>query len=370
MNRDELRVFFDSEGFANQVYGGISRYFAEIVRRLPRYGVSPLMAAPATFNQYVKSGRMPGFHGVRLPDAWRNRYTHSAVRRATSLADHVASRIWGFDVLQRTFYRRKVKATVPSVTTVVDMIPELFPEYFGYGNPHAGKRECCEQASAVVVISECTKRDLVAAYPDLAMTIDVVYPAVDVEFFRRRARDDDQGSILFVGSRAGYKDFSTFAIASAVLLAENPGLHVLCVGGGPLQGSELDPYVRRGVASRVFHRAVTDDELPAIYGGARAFVFPSRYEGFGIPILEAFACRCPTILSRASCFPEVAAEAAEYFAAGDSDALLESLRKVTSDPMYRTELRNRGDLRVTHFSWDRSAEEMATIYRRIRASSS
>lgn len=369
MSDVSLRVLFDTEIFGQQLHGGISRYYAELIRHLPHHGVEPVLIAPLTFNQHLMPLQTPGFVGVRAPGALRNRHTVRAVHHFLRLADEVSSRVLKYSLLHHTYYNRRLDVQVPQVTTVVDMIPERFPELFPGGNPHGAKESAARASRLVFTISECTRRDLLAFYPQLEARVVVTHLAVDQDFFRSRARGEEDGTILFVGDRGGYKNFATFARAAARLLAERPELRVLCVGGSPLQEHERVPFEEQGVSARLERRTATDEELPSIYRRATAFVFPSKYEGFGLPILEAFASGCPVVLSNASCFPEVADDAASYFDPSSSDELLETLRRVTCDSAYRSELRRRGGNRVNDFTWDRTAERTSAAYHDLVASS-
>jgi glycosyltransferase involved in cell wall biosynthesis len=110
---------------------------------------------------------------------------------------------------------------------------------------------------------------------------------------------------------------------------------------------------------------VRDVELPSLYRKSKAFVFPSRYEGFGLPILESFAAGCPAVISRASCFPEIADDAAEYFNPDSSDELYDVLSRIVIDKQRRKELRDRGFQRLTRFSWERTAELTRDGYMKI-----
>jgi glycosyltransferase involved in cell wall biosynthesis len=362
---DPVRVLFDSEIFAYQLHGGISRYFVELVSRLPLHGVEPRLIAPLTFNEYLHTGRTPGFVGWRAPARFRNHYTMRAARGLSRLSDRVAGRYARHDLFHHTYYGRGTLSDAPSVVTVVDMIPEVLPELFPRGNPHLSKREACARASLILTISEHTRQDLLRLWPDVACPVEVVHLAVDASVFASRATGEESNYLLFVGERGGYKDFATFAQAAASLLRTSPQLRVMCVGGQPLTAAELAPFVAQGVQDRVSQRRVSDEELPSVYRQALVFVFPSLYEGFGLPILEAFACRCPVIVSRASCFPEVAGDAAEYFEAGSPGSLLEVLERLTADPHRRDELRQAGTRRIEHFSWGRTAQQTAAAYRRV-----
>jgi len=107
---------------------------------------------------------------------------------------------------------------------------------------------------------------------------------------------------------------------------------------------------------------VTDDELAKCYAGALCFVFPSTYEGFGIPILEAFSCNCPVVLSNISCFKEVAKDAAEYFEPTSEISILKSIEKVTKSKRRRGILIAKGRKRLEYFSWKKCAEETLEVY--------
>ena len=106
-------------------------------------------------------------------------------------------------------------------------------------------------------------------------------------------------------------------------------------------------------------------ELPAVYGHASALVYPSRYEGFGLPILEAMAARCPTLLAEQRCFREVAADASAFFPVGDAEFLAGVIRDVVRDQTYRSSLVRAGLDRVTEFSWTKTAQATLDVYRSL-----
>jgi len=305
------RVVFDSDIFSAQMHGGVSRYYAEVIPRLDRFGVEPRLVVPLSVNEHLQL-RRPEVLGVRLPEHMLTRTTRRAARLVSKASDRIVPRLLRPDILHQTWYGNHYPRSWKRVVTVVDMIPEILPEGVS-PRAHAGKREACQRASLIFTISEKTKEDLLRIYPELTCPVEVTHLAVDTSFYDRHAQGQEGDQILFVGNRRGYKNFKIFAEAASRLLQQRPGLSVLCVGGGPLLEDELRPFRERGTAARCRGVTVRDTELPSIYRKSRAFVFASKYEGFGIPILESFAAGCPAIVSRASCFPEVADEAAEYF---------------------------------------------------------
>jgi glycosyltransferase involved in cell wall biosynthesis len=212
-----------------------------------------------------------------------------------------------------------------------------------------------------------TKNDLVRLYAVAPDKIDVIHHGVSNALIYRGGSSPSrvpERFILVVGGRRGYKNFQGIGAPMANILRANPGLHLLCVGGGALTVDEIPVFEDRGCADRVIQLDLTDTELAWAYAHATAFVFPSLYEGFGIPILEAFANGCPAVLSNRSCFPEVADEAALYFDPDTPSQLETILMQVIGDRQLRRKLIDRAQLRLRDFSWASSAEAHMQCYGR------
>jgi glycosyltransferase involved in cell wall biosynthesis len=360
-----LRVLFDTQAFRHQQYGGISRYYAELIRLLPSYGIEPVVRLPPLDNQHaIVSGLSDG--------RWARTLTAHPILRwfyywGLGSYDHVWAAIENYDVLHRTYYAMPWSAGKPSVCTVVDMIPEALPHYFPEGNPHMHKREVVRDSDLVLSISESTSRDLVRFYGCSPRQVVTVPLGIDAEAFTQQARMPHpfrRPYILFVGMRHRYKNFGRFATAAARVLAAHD-VSLALVGGGPLQDGEREVFAKAGVAERVVQASVSDTLLPTIYKEAEMFVFPSEYEGFGLPILESFASSCPVVASRASCFPEVGGEAMEYFDPYAPDDIAQAMERVLLSPTRAKELRRLGSERVKAYSWQRTAELTAAAYNRL-----
>jgi glycosyltransferase involved in cell wall biosynthesis len=361
--RSKPRVVFDADIFSAQVHGGVSRYYAELIPRLDHFGVETRLVVPLSVNEHLQL-RPPHVWGVRLPERMLTRVTQRAARLASKLSDQVVPRLLRPDILHQTLYCNHYPQSWKRAVTVVDMIPEILPQDVTPG-AHKGKREACQAASLIFTISHKTREDLLRIYPDLMCPVEVTPLAVDAALYHQHARGQEDDQILFVGNRRGYKNFKTFAEATSRLLQQRPELSVLCVGGGPFTDDELRPFRETGTEARCRRATVRDVELPSLYRKSKAFVFPSRYEGFGLPILESFAARCPAVISRASCFPEIADEAAAYFDPESSDDLFHVLSRIVADKQRRDELRELGSKRLTHFSWERTAELTRDGYMKI-----
>jgi glycosyltransferase involved in cell wall biosynthesis len=157
-----------------------------------------------------------------------------------------------------------------------------------------------------------------------------------------------RGYLLAVGSRSPHKNIALLAQALAQLGEAAPPLVIAGGANTRVFGREIS------LDSQRVHSAgyVTDGELRALYEGACGFVYPSRYEGFGIPPLEAMACGCPVIVARAAALPEVCGDAALYCDPDDADDLARKIRELVADPALQSELRHRGSRRARDFTWD------------------
>jgi glycosyltransferase involved in cell wall biosynthesis len=169
--------------------------------------------------------------------------------------------------------------------------------------------------------------------------------------------------LMYVGFRFAYKNFGRFLKAFAASPRLRREFDVLCFGGGALTQEELEAARSLGLRDgQLRYCAGDDDALAQAYTEAYAFVYPSMYEGFGIPPLEAMARGCAVICSRSSSIPEVVGEAAELFDPSDCDSITLALESVCLDATRRAELRIAGLQRQAMFSWRRCAEQTAGIY--------
>ncbi len=347
-----INVALDHQIFTGQRVGGISRLFHELAvasRRSPRVRVH--VPVPFTNNLYLRQSSWRRFVPERLAPL--------SYRFETALL-HLP-----FDVFHPTYYRDYFSDRLggrPFVLTVVDMIPELYPESFA-SNPHLDKLELATKAAAIVTISETTRRDLLRFCQidsDRVFVAPLGSPRPGRPLGACPALPES--FLLFVGRRSGYKNFDRFAQAAARLLPDRPNLHLVCAGDTPLGDAELEPFVATGCADRVRWSSPTDEELSWMYGRAAAFVFPSLYEGFGLPLLEAFARRCPVAASSTPAFHEVADEAVAYFDPTDIEAIRTCIDQLLDDPEQRARLVEDGLRRLERYSWRQMAETTAEAY--------
>jgi len=231
-------------------------------------------------------------------------------------------------------------------------------------------RRAVERADCVVAVSEFTKSELVRHYGVAPSRIRVVHGGVAGARWETDTPPSVTGGpyFLVVGKVEPRKNLLELAAGFARARREGRLPHRLIVVGKPgRHGLGILEQLRRSPAAAhiVYRGFVPDRELARLYAGATAFVYPSRYEGFGLPVLEAMAAGVPVIASRAGSIPEVAGDAAELVEPGDPGRWAAALVRVAGDSSLRQELIRKGRTRARLFSWERAAEAMVAVYREV-----
>lgn len=365
----DVPVLFDHQIFALQVHGGISRYFVNMVRELPRFRIAPKVLAPLHINEYLAAAetRILGV-GVRLP------YSVAARRIAMasgSLSHRLLASLERASIVHETYYSRRRIAPAKSrvVLTVYDMIHELWPENFPDDSTVVAKAAAIRRADHIVCISESTRRDLLHFFPEVEDRCSVTLLGFDRPGIDMQADIPNPAGgrpyILYVGARGGYKNFSGLLAAYAASPALRDAACLVCVGGGAFSAPEAGAIATAGLSGCVFQARADDQELHALYKHAACFVYPSLYEGFGIPPLEAMANECPVVACHASSIPEVCGDAVEYFEAGSLPSMIAALEAVVLSTERSDELRCKGGINISRFSWAHTAAQTAAIYQEL-----
>ncbi len=288
----------------------------------------------------------------------------------TSLLQHQKSIYFNLTntATKSTFYlpnglrRRRIGRRVVSV---YDMIPELMPSTRRRLDFLTLKERYIRTADQLICISESTKRDLPRVYGGIAAPVHVVHLGVSPHFRPGVQRADflPERYILFVGHRHQYKDAEILFRAFAEVAQVDHEVELLCVGGNGLSNQEGSMLEELGIRRRVSQRFLSDDLMPTTYSNAELFVFPSRFEGFGLPALEAMASGTPTILARSTSLPEIGGDGALYFAPGDIPELADCINAVLTDASLSRSLSDSGLERARTFTWRRNAQRTAEVYR-------
>ncbi len=267
-----------------------------------------------------------------------------------------------------------------SVVTIHDCIHLRFPQYLpnrlGYAYARSSLWIATHRAARVITVSEASKRDILRYYRVPEERIDVIYNAIDDRFWleppadaMERVRERYQLNapfVLYAGNIKPHKNLERL-IEAFHLLRQDPNLKDVQL---LIIGDEISKYasLRRAVHRHKLHKYVRffgfvpDQTLAALYRLAAVFVFPSLYEGFGLPPLEAMASGTPVITSNVSSLPEVVGDAALMIDPYDPGAIAAAMRRVLEDSTLRADLRARGLARAREFSWERSIRRVREIY--------
>ena len=362
-----MKILFDHQIFTSQKYGGISRYFFELIKNIDNIEVEN--ATLFSYNHYLISDNSKKCISFFPKINFRGK------QRSLLFLNNTFSKLkiinGNFDIFHPTYYDPyflKYLNGKPFVLTVYDMIHEKFDETFPQDDKTSYyKKILVNKAVKIIAISENTKKDLIDLFGVEKSKIEVVYLGnsmllnndVNIDF------NFPKNFILFVGIRKGYKNFDRFIKSIAKLLHENVDLLVVCVSGGKFNNEELELFEKLNIQRSVLQYDLEDNQLAQFYARALVFVFPSLYEGFGIPVLESFACSCPLICSNTSSLPEIAADGAEYFDPYSQKSIYTNVKKVLESLELRNTLIKNGNERLKYFSWEKTAQQTKKIYESI-----
>ncbi|PQA58620.1 glycosyltransferase family 4 protein [Siphonobacter curvatus] len=361
-------IFIDHQKFTTQKYGGISRYFATILEGIRHTAdMQYQLGVLHTKNHYLHE------EPLRLKGPLYDRLLSKNPNYDYQLNQYYCKQLLkknAFDVFHPTYYDPYFLPYLkkPLVVTIHDMTYERMPEYFWARDPLTQqKRLNIERADAIIAISETTKKDLLDLFPVDPAKVQVIYHGMEVEkpLQVQALPNLPESYVLFVGDRSGYKNFYLFFNAFKAIASRMPDLHLILTGGGPIQVAERELIQRLGLSNRVRHINATDQELNFLYQNSQLFVYPSLYEGFGLPILEAFKAGCPLLLSDTECFREVAADAAVYFKATDRDDLIHALETTLMDTELKKQLVARGTERLKRFQLRDCIDQTLAVYRSL-----
>jgi glycosyltransferase involved in cell wall biosynthesis len=275
------------------------------------------------------------------------------------------------DVFHPTYYDPyflDLIGDIPFVLTIYDMSHELYPQLFSrFDFTAENKKKVSAKANRIIAISEHTKNDIISLLNIPASKVDVI-PLATTLFptgMGNAAIPLPNNYILYVGKRNTYKNFSFLLEAIKMLSQMNITRSLICAGGGKFSTQERKEIHRLQLSDKIIQMDIHDNLLAYLYSQAQVFVFPSLYEGFGIPILEAFACGCPVLLSNRSSLPEVGGDAARYFDPESIPSLVEKLAEVMKNKALAEEMRTKGLDRSKLFSWENTALKTIETYKKV-----
>jgi glycosyltransferase involved in cell wall biosynthesis len=380
-----MKILYDHQIFTNQNFGGISRYFSQIISNLPAH-ISTEISIRYSNNEYLNNlnkisqlenltdpfekfafgknfrgkKRLFNFMEKKFPKKYQSCESKNREISIASLKKQ------DFDIFHSTYYDDYFLEYIgnkPFVLTIHDMIQELYPELLNDIPTMMQKAELAQKASHIIAVSENTKKDIMDILDMPEEKISVIYHACSLTKGKNTI-NLPQNYFLYIGERNCYKNFFLFILSVEPILKRRKDIFVVCTGK-PFNAGEIQFLTQLNILDNFIAVLVKEEEMFDVYNQAIAFVYPTYYEGFGIPILEAFESSCPVILSDASCLPEIAQDCALYFPPKNIKQLRQCLEKIIDDTSLRISLINKGKARLKDFSWPDSANKTLKVYQRV-----
>lgn len=357
-----LKILFDHQIFQIQRYGGISKYFSNLIYfflKNPDFGIDPVINFTKTKNIHFQELNL---NSREIQQIYFQKKSISTFK-GTALKDKI-------DLVHFTFYRNKylkLAKDIKSVSTIHDLIPEKSSNFSPTRYLHYSKKKYIETSNGLIAVSKNTLNELDEFYRIKSLKT-VVYLGVDAKFKveTKKLENLPNQLILFVGNRGGYKNFSFLCSVIAQYSCFN-NLYIGIFGGGDLSLKEKGFLKNLHLLDKTLYFSDEKYLLQTVYASATALVFPSEHEGFGLPPLEALACGTPVIVSNNSIFKEILGDHAFYFESNQPESLRDSLRTVIDSHSQWKRLKSEG---ISHavkdqYSWEKTAINTALFYRKI-----
>ena len=333
-----MKIIFDNIIFDLQKFGGISRYWLEVT------------------NRFKASNECYFFNGLtneKISNHFKVSNKESAVPiRFLRYLDF--QRKADGDIFHSSYYR--IMKGIKNVVTVHDFTYEYYRKGLAKYLHSYQKKRAIQNAELIICISESTKKDLYKFYPNLNKKVNVIYNGVGEKFKKIYDYKTFNSRVLYVGDRKNYKNFDQ--LVDALKLTNDFELDI--VGGGKLTKQELSKLNKINFKH---YEAINDEGLNQLYNISFAFVYPTLYEGFGLPIIEAFKAGCPVVCHKGSSTVEIAKDCA-IVGEISPEFILESLIKL-KDLDFRKKLVDKAILEAKNYSWDKCFEQTRKAYKSI-----
>lgn len=361
-----MRIVYDYQIFSEQEYGGISRYFYELASRIAQSeGSSASIHACLYINKYIQGDEKFEVIGTPIPIIPRMGKVNATINY---LLSRMLVQKYRPDIVHETYFTKYsiAPAKAKTILTVYDMTYEKMRNFFSAKqNISRNKEYAVKRADHIICISESTKNDLIDILNVSPDKISVIYLGYTNKTAGHKSELNmgDKPYILYVGQRVDYKNFSRLLQTYAISPRLRKDFKLVCFGADGFSNNEINQIKKLNLnPENVVHLKGDDSILNYLYSNASIFVFPSLYEGFGIPLLEAMSFNCPVACSNTSSLPEVAGDAAEYFDPYSLDEMISSIESVVFSSEKRNQLIKRGSERIKLFSWEKCTEETLKVY--------
>ena len=364
-----MKILYNHQAFI-QKYGGVSRYFVELANNIILYKnkkVTVKINSPLFKTNYLSSiNQKILFNGFKVPDFKGSVRLCSFIN---SFVSPILSKHYEPDIIHETYYNgiSRNKTRAKKIITVHDMIHELFPDQFPKKDKTTElKKYAVAEADHIICVSKNTQKNLVDIFNIDIKKTSVIYHGFSLTSAKTNVPQGYRRPyLLYVGSRNGYKNFIRFVNAYAAPKIKN-FFNLVMFGGDRLNDRELSLFDKLKIPRDSLQQVNGDDAMLAgYYKNASLFVYPSLYEGFGIPPLEAMNFGCPVACSNTSSIPEIVGNAAILFNPYSVDSMRDSIISILYNDKIKSSLILKGFKQIKHFSWKKCATETYKVYKNV-----
>lgn len=363
-----MRVYYDHQIFCEQSFGGISRYFFELIKGANEMNLfSPILDVKYSNNVFSQQ--------LHPDNHWLNHAGFKGKKDLVRMINHlntaIKTRSTAFDIFHPTYFNQSSisnKHGKPMFITVLDMIDE---KYHGdqkkFSKLIRNREKVITAADHIIAISENTRQDIIEHFNINPKKVTTIYLGCSLEPAAIAAYNQPPSqnpSVLYIGSRKGvHKNFTHYLKALKIIAQAAPELQFVFGGGGNFTKDELDAIAETKIGNRIFYQPIqTDEDIIRLYKNASILIYPSLYEGFGLPIVEAFSCGLPCVTAKGSCLEEVGGSAAAYFNPLDPNDIAQVALEILQNPRKRAEMVKLGYLRGAAFTWKNTVVQTHQLY--------
>ncbi|MCX6159374.1 MAG: glycosyltransferase family 1 protein [Ignavibacteriota bacterium] len=362
-----MRVLYDNEIFLIQKYGGATRYFYELIKRMPALKAEVILYMGKFINEYGLEKYADSFNifsGTKVRHIPRTKLISIKIQKP--LFERFAVR-QDFNLIHQTYFGDiNISKDFKRVITVHDFTHERLSSNFSSLDRTAElKKLAVKKADGIICVSESTKNDLLERYDTKGKKIKVIYHGNSLKYDVTEERIIKDKYLLYVGDRRSYKNFGILIKVFEMNEALRSEYKVVCCGGGKFTKGETEKMAEANVLNNFTQTEARDRTIANLYFYAKAFVYPSKYEGFGIPMIEAMYNGCPIIASNVSSLPEVGGESALYFNPDSPEELKEQINVILNNKEKVERMISSGKERERMFSWNTCAEETYKFYEEV-----
>jgi mannosyltransferase len=337
-----MKIIYDDIIYSLQRVGGISLYWSQLGTYLDQ-------DIHLLYSGYEKNIFLPDFKSKKIIKnniLLFERYKNVKVPEKEPFIFH------------SSYYRYCKNKNAINITTVHDCTYEYFRHDIKSILHKVQLRNSINNSKGIICVSENTKKDVMKFYPNYRGLIKVIYEGYSIEY--KKLNIAKKNTVLFIGARDTHENFN-YAIR---VMEGLPDLILQIVGGGFLRKEEIVTLNKYIPGRYEYYDWLTNEDLNKKYNETYFLLYPSLYEGFGLPIIEAQSAGCPVVCCNVSALPEVGGDAAVYISGNDIDEDIKIISKLKDKYYYET-IREKGLENCRRFSWEKCAKETADFYRQV-----